>query len=105
MFRILAALTISLGLSMPAFAQGPSNVIVNQGSFNFNKIVNVGAPAYYPAYYPSYPVYPVPGPSTFIQNVGSGNVNVVKNIGWGGAGAQNTIVNVGNGNVNKIINR
>jgi hypothetical protein len=105
MLRLLAALTISFGLTVPAFAQGPSNVIVNQGNFNVNKIVNITPPVVcYPGS-PGYPGYPMPGPSNTIFNYGSGNVNVVKNIGFGGAGAQNTIVNQGNGNFNKIVNR
>lgn len=111
MMRPLIALAAVLALSVPSFAQYyPSTTIVNQGSFNVNKVVNSSGPVWsgYPGYTPAYPGYPAFGPSNTIYNYGHGNTNVIKNYSpWGGYGmpAQNTIMNYGHGNFNKIINR
>jgi hypothetical protein len=133
LLRVMAIGATLFGLSTPAWAQGPSTTIVNNGNRNINIVVNiqgptinVGVPGGFPGqgghcnhhcpgaqggpgfagFGPSQPPLPpgfVPPTQNMIFNQGNGNMNQIHN--RGGMPSNNQIVNVGNFNQNLIRNR
>lgn len=128
LLRVLAIGATLFGLSTPAFAQGPSTTIVNNGNRNINIVVNiqgpqinVGLPTGLPGgapscghhhhgpvvgpFGPSQPPLPpgfVPPTQNLIFNQGNGNMNQIHN--RGGMPSNNQIVNIGNFNRNFVRN-
>lgn len=130
LLRVMAIGATLFGLSTPAWAQGPSTTIVNNGNNNLNIVVNIQGPQINlgglggfpgqgghcphhcpgatggPGFGPSMPPLPpgfVPPTQNVIFNQGNGNVNQIRN--RGGMPTQNQIVNFGNFNRNLIRNR
>jgi hypothetical protein len=120
LLRVLVVGAVLFGLSTPAWAQGPSTTIVNNGNHNINIVLNIqgptinippppllGLPPVPPGFGPSLPP-PLPGfvppAQNLIFNQGHGNHNHIFNRG-AMVPSHNTIVNVGHGNVNRILNR
>jgi hypothetical protein len=110
LLKIAAVGATLFGLSTPAWADGPSTTIVNNGNNNVNIVVNVQGPTINVPLLPPPPapgcyLPPAPLPTqNFIFNQGYGNANFIHNRGWERGPVQNTIVNYGNHNHNEIRN-
>jgi len=115
LLRIAAVGATLFGLSTPAFADGPSTTIVNNGNNNINVVVNIQGPQINlpPLSLPLAGVPGVPacspgqgqGPQNVIVNQGNYNVNQIHNHGRGPLAPLNQIVNLGDGNRNFVRNR